>query len=101
MKIVSPLIAAALLLVANGANAGARDALDAFSKGLKGLDGQFSQQVFDVRGKQKESSSGRVALSAPNQLRWEYIKPYAQLVVADGNTVWVYEPDLNQATKRA
>lgn len=101
MKIVSSLIAAALLLVANGANAGARDALDTFSKGLRGLDGQFSQQVFDVRGKQKESSSGRVALSAPNQLRWEYIKPYAQLVVADGKTVWVYEPDLNQATKRA
>ena len=36
----------------------ARDDLDAFTKGLKGLDGQFAQQVFDANGKLKETSSG-------------------------------------------
>lgn len=101
MKLATTALAAALVLAATAANAGARDELDAFAKGLKGLDGQFTQQVFDMRGKRKESSSGRVAVSAPRLFRWEYVKPYPQLIVADGKTVWVFDPDLNQVSKRA
>ncbi|GAB3351198.1 outer membrane lipoprotein chaperone LolA [Lysobacter tyrosinilyticus] len=92
--------AVAASLFAGTAAAGARDDLNAFTKGLKGLDGQFAQQVFDAKGKLKESSSGKVALSAPRLFRWEYVKPYPQLIVADGKTVWVYDPDLQQVTKR-
>lgn len=80
--------------------AGARDDLNAFTRGLKGLDGRFSQQVFDAKGKLKEQSSGTLSLSAPRLFRWEYAKPYPQLIVADGKHVWIYEPDLQQATKR-
>lgn len=93
-------LATGLLLATPAANAGARDDLNAFTKGLRGLDGQFTQQVFDARGKQKESASGRVAVSAPRLFRWEYAKPYPQLIVADGKSVWVYDPDLKQASKR-
>lgn len=100
MKFATSALTAALLLAANTADAGARDQLDAFTKGLKGLDGQFSQQVFDPRGKRKESSTGRVAVSAPRLFRWEYVTPYPQLIVADGKSVWVYDPDLQQASKR-
>ena len=82
------------------AAAGARDDLEAFSRDLKGLDGQFVQTVHDANGKLKETSSGRVALSAPRLFRWEYVKPYAQLIVADGIKVWVYDPDLSQVTVR-
>ena len=81
-------------------HASGRESLDAFTKGLKGLDGQFSQQVFDSKGKRKETSSGRVALSAPRLFRWEYLKPYPQLIVADGKKVWVYDPDLKQVSVR-
>ena len=91
----------AIALCATSAFAGARDDLTAFTKGLKGLDGHFSQQVFDANGKLKETSSGRVALSAPRLFRWEYTKPYEQLIVADGSRVWVYDPDLQQVTRRA
>jgi len=93
--------ALAAAMFATSAFAGARDDLTTFTKGLKGLDGQFTQQVFDANGKLKESSSGRVALSAPRLFRWEYVKPYAQLIVADGKRLWVYDPDLQQVTKRA
>ncbi len=86
-------------LVATTAFAGGRDDLTTFTKGLKGLDGQFTQQVFDANGKPKETSSGRVALSAPHLFRWEYNKPYEQLIVADGQRVWVYDPDLQQVTR--
>lgn len=90
----------ASLVVAGTAEAGPRDALGAFSKDLKGLDGQFTQQVFDPNGRLKETSNGRVAMSAPRLFRWEYIKPYPQLIVADGQKVWVYDPDLMQVTVR-
>ena len=100
MKFATSILTAALLLAANAANADARDQLNAFTKNLKGLDGQFTQQVFDARGKQKETSTGRVAVSAPRLFRWEYVKPYPQLIVADGKTVWVYDPDLQQVSKR-
>lgn len=100
MKLTPTILTAALLMATNAANAGARDQLNAFTRNLKGLDGQFSQQVFDVRGKQKESATGRVAVSAPRLFRWEYVKPYPQLIVADGKNVWVHDPDLQQVSKR-
>lgn len=87
-------------LFVSSAFAGARDDLSQFTQNLQGLDGQFVQQVFDTNGKLKESSTGQVAMSVPRLFRWEYVKPYAQLIVADGETVWVYDPDLEQVTRR-
>ncbi|HEY4583812.1 MAG TPA: outer membrane lipoprotein chaperone LolA [Lysobacter sp.] len=100
MRPITTFAAAGLMLFAGVASAGARDQLNAFTKGLKTLDGRFTQQVFDAKGKLKESSGGRIALAAPRQFRWEYAKPYPQQIVADGRTVWIYEPDLQQVTKR-
>jgi outer membrane lipoprotein carrier protein len=95
------LLAMLSFVFAGTAHAGGRESLDAFTKGLKGLEGQFSQQVYDSKGKRKESASGRVALSAPRLFRWEYLKPYPQLIVADGKKVWIYDPDLKQVSTRA
>ncbi|MGH8062709.1 MAG: outer membrane lipoprotein chaperone LolA [Pseudoxanthomonas sp.] len=100
MKQSFRLIALGAVLLTGTAIAGARDNLKSFTSGLKGLDGQFTQQVYDAKGKLKETSSGRVALSAPRLFRWEYAKPYPQLIVADGKKVWVYDPDLQQVTVR-
>lgn len=100
MRVATTLVATALMLVASSASAGARDQLNTFTHGLKTLDGRFSQQVFDTRGKLKETSTGRVALSAPKLFRWEYATPYPQQVIADGRNVWIYEPDLKQVTRR-
>src|SRR3546814_2613367 len=55
-------------LLSTIALAGALEELNAFTNGLKGLDGQFTQTDYDVNGKLKETSSGRVALSAPRLL---------------------------------
>ena len=100
MKFITYAIAIGLLSMVGAAGAGARDDLNTFTKGLTGLDGHFTQHVFASNGKQKEQSSGRVAVSAPRLFRWEYTKPYPQLIVADGTTVWVHDPDLQQVSKR-
>ena len=101
MRRIAPFAIAATLLFAATAQAGARDDLDAFTQDLKGLKADFTQQVFDPNGNLKETSSGELALSAPRQFRWEYTKPYEQLIIADGKHVWVYDPDLQQAPSRA
>ena len=100
MKQTLRLVLLGTAMLASTAIAGARDDLKSFTTGLKGLDGQFTQQVYDAKGTLKESSSGRVALSAPRLFRWEYAKPYPQLIVADGKKVWIYDPDLQQVTVR-
>ncbi len=83
---------------ASFASAGSREDFAHYTQGLKGLDGKFEQKVFTSSGKLKEDSTGTVALSAPRLFRWEYLKPNPQLIVADGDHVWVYDPDLEQVT---
>ena len=47
-----------------------------------------------------EESRGQIALSVPRQFRWEYEAPFPQLIVADGQKVWIYDPDLEQVQVR-
>lgn len=101
MKRIALFAAIAAIVLPLAAAASGRDDLTAFTRGLKGLDGRFAQKVFDPKGKLKESSAGRVAVSAPRLFRWEYQQPHPQLIVADGKKVWVYDPDLQQVTVKA
>lgn len=91
-----------LLLVAGSAfaAAGARARLDTFANGLHSLRGDFTQTVYDTHGNITGSSHGKLALEAPRLFRWQVTDPYQQLIVADGQKVWVYEPDLEQVTVR-
>jgi chaperone LolA len=54
--------------------------------------------VVDKNGKRLQESSGTLALSRPGKFRWNYEKPYQQLIVGDGTKVWIYDSDLNQVT---
>jgi len=87
-------------LAAIQAVAGGRDRLAEFTHGLKGLDGRFVQRVYDPNDRQTELASGSVQMSAPRLFRWQYQPPSAQLIVADGDRVWIYDPDLEQVTVR-
>jgi outer membrane lipoprotein carrier protein len=93
------LVALALTPTLASASA-AREAISRFSTDLRSLDGRFSQQVFDANGAPGDRSEGRISLKAPRQFRWEYQQPYPQLIVADGDHLWLYDPDLEQVTVR-
>ena len=58
----------------------------------------FEQTVTNRYGETLEASSGQFALQRPNRMRWQVDEPYPQLVLADGTSLWVYDPDLQQAT---
>jgi outer membrane lipoprotein carrier protein len=47
-----------------------------------------------------KKSSGTVAIAKPGRFRWDYQKPYKQIIVADGKQLWTYDPGLEQATVR-
>lgn len=47
-----------------------------------------------------KSSTGSFEFQRPDRFRFQYARPYEQLLVADGNTLWLFDPDLNQVTAR-
>jgi len=65
---------------------------------LKGFSCRFDQlMVFSDGG--DEHYSGTLAILKPKRFRWQYQKPYEQLYIGDGQTIWHYEPDLMQAER--
>ena len=44
---------------------------------------------------------GDMAVQRGNQFRWNITTPNKQLVVVNGSTMWIYDPDLKQATKQS
>jgi outer membrane lipoprotein carrier protein len=60
----------------------------------------FTQTITDKTNKPIQKAVGKMALERPGKLRWEVLKPIAQLVVANGERLWIYDPDLEQVTIR-
>ncbi|WP_133129620.1 outer membrane lipoprotein chaperone LolA [Legionella yabuuchiae] len=56
------------------------------------------KQVVQAKQRELSSSSGTMALSRPGRFRWDTKEPMAQLVVADGNKLWIYDKELEQVT---
>jgi outer membrane lipoprotein carrier protein len=56
--------------------------------------------VLDKNRKVLVVSTGTMQFSRPGRFRWEYLKPYEQVIVGDGTRVWIYDKDLNQVTVR-
>jgi outer membrane lipoprotein carrier protein len=48
----------------------------------------------------QKTSSGTFEFSRPNRFKFVYVKPFAQTLVADGQTLWLWDVDLNQVTAR-
>lgn len=44
--------------------------------------------------------TGTMQVKRPGQFRWETTSPSKQLIVTSGNTVWIYDPDLEQAVRQ-
>ncbi len=79
---------------------------------LGSLDAKFSQTttttaptaVAPSRGltpsHMNRNYSGTMQVKRPGQFRWETTSPMQQLIVTNGQTVWIYDPDLEQATRQ-
>ena len=88
------------LVLAVATRAAADDApqLAALLDGMAALSAEFEQTVTNRFGDVLQVATGRMHLKRPMRLRWELDEPYPQLVVTNGETLWVYDPDLEQVT---
>jgi outer membrane lipoprotein carrier protein len=101
MKSLIRLTVAGVLAVATAAaHADATDTLREFVRDAKTGRAEFTQTVTSPDGARKKVSSGTFEFSRPNRFRFSYLKPFAQDIVADGQKVWIYDADLNQASSR-
>jgi outer membrane lipoprotein carrier protein len=60
----------------------------------------FKQTTYTLKGRVVARNSGRIALQHPRKFRWHTIYPTEQIIIANGKVLWVYDVDLQQATKR-
>lgn len=63
---------------------------------INSLSARFNQQITDPDGYKLQTSTGIFQVSQPNRLRWVVESPMPQQIIADGSTLWVYDPDLEQ-----
>jgi outer membrane lipoprotein carrier protein len=70
-----------------------------FYDGTRDLHAHFDQTLTSAVGLPKRAS-GEVWLKKPGRMRWDYAKPEKKVMVADGQTLWVYEPEDAQAFKQ-
>jgi outer membrane lipoprotein carrier protein len=91
---------AAALLLSAAAHADAVDTLRDFVRDVKSGRAGFTQTVTSPDGARKKVSSGSFEFARPNRFRFNYTKPFEQLIVADGQKVWIYDADLNQVSAR-
>jgi outer membrane lipoprotein carrier protein len=99
------LLCMALLACANLALADSMDTLASFLKNTKSGRADFTQLVTPpVKAGQtvsrSKTSTGEFSFIRPARFRFDYRKPFPQVIVADGQTLWLYDADLEQVTAR-
>ncbi|MEW8321141.1 MAG: outer membrane lipoprotein chaperone LolA [Candidatus Thiodiazotropha taylori] len=75
--------------------------LETFLQDLKTLKADFRQTLQQPDYDQVYASNGVFYLRRPGQLRWEYQTPSEQLIVADGDRVWLHDIELEQVSHRS
>lgn len=86
-----------ILSIHFSAQAAGIDALKKFNADTDGISGLFTQTVQSK--KRTQTSTGSFQILRPGLFKWEYHKPYEQIIVGDGKHIWLYDIDLKQVTK--
>jgi outer membrane lipoprotein carrier protein len=98
------LVAIWTMAAAGGAWAGGMESLEGFVKNAKSGRAEFTQTVTapakEGQPSRAKVSSGTFEFQRPGKFKFDYKKPFAQTIVADGETLWLYDADLNQVTQR-
>ena len=94
----------ALAALAVAAHAGGMESLESFIKTAKSGSAEFTQVITapgrEGQAAKTKTSSGTFEFQRPNRFRFVYRKPFEQTIVADGDTLWLYDVDLKQVTSR-
>lgn len=93
------------MLGAGAVLASSLDTLDVFLKSAKSGRSDFTQVVTSPLKPgqtvaRSKTSTGQFSFVRPTRFRFDYTKPFPQVIVADGQTLWLYDTDLDQVTAR-
>ena len=101
---VQRLLGAWLATAALSASASGLESLETFIKTARSGRADFVQVVTmpakEAQAPRSKTSSGSFEFSRPSRFKFIYKKPFEQSIVADGQTLWLYDVDLNQVTAR-
>ncbi|UUY07628.1 outer membrane lipoprotein chaperone LolA [Pseudomonas sp. J452] len=101
MRLLRMLLLSALAVVAIPAQADDEAAVKRLTELLnqaQTISARFSQLTLDGTGTQLQETAGQLALKRPGLFRWHTDAPQEQLLVSNGEKVWLYDPDLMQVT---
>ena len=99
-RVILAFVLAAGALAAARAQATAASDVEKYLGGLASWSADFTQSIADGQGKVLRSASGKFYLQRPGKFRWDYAEPSQQLVLGDGQEIWFYDKDLQQANVR-
>ncbi|EGF31111.1 Outer membrane lipoprotein carrier protein LolA [Oxalobacteraceae bacterium IMCC9480] len=107
LVLIAGMFAAPLVL-----HAAALDQFKSFVAGTQSAKGEFSQRLVRSESAAKPGatatpavkvstpSTGTFLFARPGKFIWTYLKPYEQVLQADGDKLFIYDKDLNQVTSR-
>src|SRR5262249_43161783 len=90
-----------LALLAQPAPAEIVDKMQKFYERTQDFKADFRQVQTDKVFGRKRVFDGTVKFKKPGKMRWDYKTPEKKLFVSDGKTLWLYEPEDNQAFKQS
>jgi outer membrane lipoprotein carrier protein len=92
-------LALVFILFFQNANSSSLERFQSYLRTTQAARADFQQKVFDKTGKVVQESRGSFSFLRPGRFRWTYVKP-PQVIVGDGDRVWIHDADLNQVTVR-
>ena len=94
------MLALVAALFASLAQASSIERFQLYLRTTQSAQADFEQKVFDGRRTLLQTATGTFAFERPGRFRWVYATPTPQLIVGDGERVWIYDEDLAQVTVR-
>ncbi len=88
-----------LVLFFQDSGAASLERFQSYLRTTQSAQADFEQKVYDKAGKLVQESRGSFSFLRPGRFRWIYVKPQ-QVIVGDGERVWIHDADLNQVTVR-
>ena len=100
MRFLLVVFSCCLGFVSSASRADSLERFKIFLRDTKSARTDFEQKVYGREGKLTQESKGSFVFLRPGRFRWTYAKPVDQVIVGDGERVWIHDRDLNQVTVR-
>ena len=72
--------------------------LNTFVNNVSSMSSEFNQVVLDKKGLKLQDVEGVMLFKRPNKFRWDYLKPYQNQIISDGDRLFMYDQDLRQVS---